>query len=99
MSSDTLIEAQNLTKKYDDFIAVDTTAFQICKGECVGFLGPNGAGKTASIKMIHRVLPPFSGSLTIAGMSMSSKPREIKKMIGVEPRPKKLMMREKSGVH
>lgn len=85
MASDTLIEAQNLTKKYDDFVAVDNIDFQVYKGECVGFLGPNGAGKTTTIKMIHCVLPPFSGSLTIAGMSVSSKPREIKKMIGVAP--------------
>ena len=85
MASDTLIEAQNLTKKYDDFVAVDNIDFHVYKGECVGFLGPNGAGKTTTIKMIHCVLPPFSGSLTIAGMSVSSKPREIKKMIGVAP--------------
>ncbi|MCJ7699442.1 ABC transporter ATP-binding protein, partial [Candidatus Bathyarchaeota archaeon] len=85
MASDTLIEAQNLTKKYDDFVAVDNIDFQVYKGECVGFLGPNGAGKTTTIKMIHCVLPPFSGSLAIAGMSVSSKPREIKKMIGVAP--------------
>jgi lipooligosaccharide transport system ATP-binding protein len=85
MASDTLIEAQNLTKKYDDFVAVDNIDLQVYKGECAGFLGPNGAGKTTTIKMIHCVLPPFSGSLTIASMSVSSKPREIKKMIGVAP--------------
>ena len=58
MVSEVLIEAENLTKKYDDFVAVDNINFQVYKGECCGFLGPNGAGKTTTIKMIHCVLPP-----------------------------------------
>jgi lipooligosaccharide transport system ATP-binding protein len=64
---------------------VDSIDFQVHKGECVGFLGPNGAGKTTTIKMIDCVLPPTSGKLTVAGMDVSEKPREIKKMVGVEP--------------
>lgn len=85
MASDIVIEARSLTKKYDDLLAVDSIDFQVHKGECVGFLGPNGAGKTTTIKMIDCVLPPTSGKLTVAGMDVSEKPREIKKMVGVEP--------------
>ncbi len=85
MSSDNFIEARGLTKKYDDFVAVDNIDFQVYKGECCGFLGPNGAGKTTTIKMIHCVLPPASGRLTVAGMNVTEKMREIKKMIGVAP--------------
>lgn len=85
MGSDALIKAQNLTKRYDDFTAVNNINFEVYKGECCGFLGPNGAGKTTTIKMIHCVLPPASGSLTVAGMSVSEQPREIKQMIGVAP--------------
>ena len=80
-----LIEAQNLTKKYDDFLAVDGINFEVFKGECCGFLGPNGAGKTTTIKMIHCVLPLTGGSLTVSGLDVSESPREIKKMIGVAP--------------
>jgi lipooligosaccharide transport system ATP-binding protein len=80
-----LIEAQGLTKKYDAFLAVDNIDFKIYNGECCGFLGPNGAGKTTTIKMIHCVLPPASGSLTVAGLNVSEKAREIKKTIGVAP--------------
>ncbi|MGA3191312.1 MAG: ABC transporter ATP-binding protein [Candidatus Bathyarchaeia archaeon] len=90
MVSEVLIEAQNLTKKYDDFVAVDNINFQVFKGECCGFLGPNGAGKTTTIKMIHCVLPPASGKLTVAGISVSENPREIKKMIGVSPQEENL---------
>lgn len=85
-----LIRAENLTKKYDDFLAVDKIEFEVFKGECCGFLGPNGAGKTTTIKMIHCVLPLTSGSLAVAGMSISEKPREIKKMIGVAPQEENL---------
>lgn len=85
-----LIRAESLTKKYDDLLAVDGIDFEVFKGECCGFLGPNGAGKTTTIKMIHCVLPLTSGSLAVAGMSVSEKPREIKKMIGVAPQEENL---------
>ena len=88
--SEVLISAEKLAKKYDDFLAVDNIDFQVYKGECCGFLGPNGAGKTTTIKMIHCVLPLTSGELTVAGMSVSEGPREIKKMIGVAPQEENL---------
>jgi lipooligosaccharide transport system ATP-binding protein len=90
MGPEVLIRAESLTKKYDDYLAVDGIDFEVFKGECCGFLGPNGAGKTTTIKMIHCVLPLTSGSLTVAGMSVSEKPREIKKMIGVAPQEENL---------
>jgi len=88
--SEVLIEAQSLTKKFDDFTAVDGINFQVFKGECCGFLGPNGAGKTTTIKMIHCVLPLTSGKLTVENLEVSEKPREIKKMIGVAPQENNL---------
>ncbi len=83
--SEVLIEGHGLTKKYDDYLAVNNINFQVLKGECCGFLGPNGAGKTTIIKMIQCVLPLTSGSLTVAELSVSEKPRKIKSMIGVAP--------------
>jgi lipooligosaccharide transport system ATP-binding protein len=85
MQSEVLIEARNLTKKFGDLMAVDNIAFQVFKGECFGFLGPNGAGKTTTMKMINCVLPLTAGTLTVAGMDVTSKAREIKTMIGVAP--------------
>jgi len=90
MSSQVLIKAENLSKRYGDCLAVDNISFEVFKGECFGFLGPNGAGKTTTVKMIHCVLPPFSGELSVAGMSVFEKPREIKKMIGVAPQEENL---------
>lgn len=88
--SEVLIRAQRLTKRYDDFLAVDGIDFEVFKGECCGFLGPNGAGKTTTIKMVHCVLPLTSGILSVAGMNVSERPREIKKMIGVAPQEENL---------
>jgi lipooligosaccharide transport system ATP-binding protein len=85
-----IIQAERLTKTYDAFLAVNGINFEIFKGECCGFLGPNGAGKTTTIKMIQCVLPLTSGSLTVAGMSISENSREIKKMIGVAPQEENL---------
>jgi lipooligosaccharide transport system ATP-binding protein len=84
-SSEVLIKATNLTKKYNNFTAVDHIEFEVYKGECVGFLGPNGAGKTTTVRMIYCFLPVTEGLLTVAGMDVSTQAREIKSMVGVSP--------------
>jgi len=83
MSSEVLIKAEGLTKKFDDFLAVDNINFQVLKGECFGFLGPNGAGKTTTMRMVQCVLPLTGGSLRVSEMDVTREGREIKKMIGV----------------
>jgi lipooligosaccharide transport system ATP-binding protein len=89
-SSDVLINAEGLTKKYGDFAAVNNIDFKVYRGECCGFLGPNGAGKTTTIKTIHCVLPVTSGKLTVADMNVTKNPRQIKRMIGVAPQENNL---------
>ena len=85
LSSEVLISAKGLTKKYGDFLAVDHIDFKVYKGECVGFLGPNGAGKTTTVRMIYCFMPPTDGELNIAGFSVKSQCRKIKSLIGVAP--------------
>ncbi len=84
-SSEILIRAQSLTKKFNNFVAVDHINFEVYKGECIGFLGPNGAGKTTTVRMIYCFLPLTEGSLSVAGMDASLESRDIKKIIGVAP--------------
>jgi lipooligosaccharide transport system ATP-binding protein len=84
-SSEVVIEAKGLTKKFDDFTAVDHIDFKVYKGECVGFLGPNGAGKTTTVRMIYCFLPPTEGELSVGGFSVKKQCREIKGMVGVAP--------------
>lgn len=84
-SREVVIEANGLTKKYNDFLAVDHINFKIYKGECVGFLGPNGAGKTTTVRMMYCFLPPTEGELTVMGLSVKAQCREIKCLVGVAP--------------
>ncbi len=85
MESQILIEANNLSKKFGDLVAVGGINFIVSRGEIFGFLGPNGAGKTTTMKMITCVSPLSAGTLTVAGMDVTEHAREIKKMIGVAP--------------
>jgi lipooligosaccharide transport system ATP-binding protein len=85
MTSHVLIEARDLTKKFDEITAVDHINFQVYKGECVGFLGPNGAGKTTTVRMLYCFSPPTDGELKVAGFSVKTQCREIKAQIGVAP--------------
>jgi len=84
-SKDVIIEAVGLTKKFDGINAVDHIDFQVFKGECVGFLGPNGAGKTTTVRMIYCFLLPTAGELKVAGLSVNTKCRQIKAIVGVAP--------------
>src|ERR671919_3137013 len=83
--SDPLVEARDLTKKFDDFVAVDSIDFEIRKGESFGFLGPNGAGKTSTMKMITTVSPVTSGHLRVFGIDPGENGRAIRQRIGVVP--------------
>ena len=76
------IEAQNLTKKFGDFLAVDNLDLKIKKGEVFGFLGPNGAGKTTSISMMVGLLRPSSGKVLINGKEVED---TDKRTIGICP--------------
>jgi ABC-2 type transport system ATP-binding protein len=69
---DYMIEAIDLTKKFEDLMAVDGLNIGIKKGEVFGFLGPNGAGKTTSIKMMVGLLQPTSGKVIVNGTDVKS---------------------------
>jgi lipooligosaccharide transport system ATP-binding protein len=85
VSSEVLIKAHRLTKKFGNFTAVNHIDFEVYKGECVGFLGPNGAGKTTTVRMIYCFLPLTEGELSVAEMNVAERAREIKSMVGVAP--------------
>jgi len=83
--TETLVEARGLTKKFDDFVAVDAIDFDIQKGEAFGFLGPNGAGKTSIMKMITTVSPITDGKMTVFGLDPATQGRTIRQRLGVVP--------------
>jgi len=83
--TDSLVQARGLTKRFDDFTAVDAIDFDIYEGEAFGFLGPNGAGKTSTMKMITTVSPITEGKLTVFGLDPTTEGRSIRQRIGVVP--------------
>ena len=62
-----MIEARELTKRYDDKVAVDALSFTVKPGRVTGFLGPNGAGKSTTMRMIMGLDAPSSGSVLVNG--------------------------------
>jgi ABC-2 type transport system ATP-binding protein len=78
-----VIEVKNLTKKFNDFLAVDNISFDIKKGEIFGFLGPNGAGKTTTIRMLTTLLRPTEGLAKIVGNDVVKQQDQIREYIGL----------------
>lgn len=80
-----MIEAQNLTRRYGDFTAVQGISFTVNEGEIVGMLGPNGAGKTTTLRMITGFLPPTGGELTVGGKDLFTEPVAVRREVGYLP--------------
>ena len=76
------IKAENITKVFGDFTAVDHISFEVEKGEIFGFLGANGAGKTTAMRMFCGLSVPTSGTATVAGFDVYKETEKIKKNIG-----------------
>lgn len=78
-----MIELKNLTKRFDDFTAVDHLNLTVETGEFFGLLGPNGAGKTTTISMISTVLLPTEGEILVDGKRLDRKASEQKRKLSV----------------
>jgi ABC-2 type transport system ATP-binding protein len=76
------IEAENLTKKFGDFVADDSLSFAVPAGETYGILGPNGAGKTTLIRMLTTLLPPTSGRARVQGHDVVREKTAVRVAIG-----------------
>ena len=76
------IEADGLTRRFGDFVAVDGVRFTVAPGEIFAFLGPNGAGKTTTIKMLTGLLRPSGGVARVAGFDVVRDTAEIRRRIG-----------------
>jgi ABC-2 type transport system ATP-binding protein len=80
-----VLEACNLSKRYQALLAVDNVSFTIGAGEILGYLGPNGSGKSTTINMVVGLLEPSSGSLSLFGEKLSLDPVAYKRRIGYVP--------------
>ncbi|HTT47484.1 MAG TPA: ATP-binding cassette domain-containing protein [Pseudolabrys sp.] len=82
---DIVLQTSALTRTFGDLTAVDSVTLSIYRGEIFGLIGPNGAGKSTLIKMLTTLLPPTSGSATIAGYDIVSQPADVRRQIGYVP--------------
>jgi ABC-2 type transport system ATP-binding protein len=80
-----MIELEELTKRYGDFVAVDRLSVRVSRGEIFGFLGPNGAGKTTTIRMMMGLLQPSAGRVRLGGFDLAEQAIEAKRICGFVP--------------
>ena len=80
-----MIKIKNLTKKFDQFAAINDLNFDVAEGEVLGFLGPNGAGKSTTMKVITGFLSPTVGTVEIDGHDILENPIKAKSSIGYLP--------------
>jgi len=80
-----LIQVDNLSKRYGNFMAVDNISFNLRKGEILGFLGPNGAGKTTTMRIITGFLSATQGTVKVSGYDIFDHPQKVKRNIGYLP--------------
>ena len=76
------IVAEDLTKKFGDFTAVNQVSFEIQQGEIFGFLGSNGCGKTTTMKMLTGLLPLTSGRAYLFGKEVDADDINIRRRVG-----------------
>jgi ABC-2 type transport system ATP-binding protein len=80
----TVIEAQELSKRYDDIVAVDSISFSVQRGEIFGLLGPNGAGKSTTLEMLEGLRDIDSGTAVVLGTDIRHDAAAVKRRIGVQ---------------
>jgi ABC-2 type transport system ATP-binding protein len=80
-----ILETNKLTKRFGDLIAVDDFSIAMPEGEVFVLLGPNGAGKSTVIKMLTTLLPPTSGSASVAGFDVTKQSAAVRRLIGYVP--------------
>jgi len=78
-----MIETHSLSKQFGDFQAVVDVNIHVDPGEVLALLGPNGAGKTTTVRMLTSILPPTSGSATVAGFDIVTEAQQVRASVGV----------------
>ncbi len=85
MSTMNAAELKNVTKRYNEIIAVNNLNLDIYSGEIFGLLGPNGSGKSTTLKMLVGLVPPDAGSVNVLGLDVLKQPVEVKRLVGYVP--------------
>nr|UWI51304.1 ABC transporter ATP-binding protein [Clostridioides difficile] len=80
-----IVKVNNITKRFNDKLALDNISFSVKEGEIFGLIGPNGAGKSTLINIITNLTLPNSGTIQINGVDLSANPMSAKAIIGLVP--------------
>jgi ABC-2 type transport system ATP-binding protein len=80
-----MIQVNELTKLYDNHLAVDGLSFQLQSGQICGLIGPNGAGKTTTMRCIAGLIPATKGEMQVAGCSVSADALKLKQRLAYVP--------------
>lgn len=85
VTSDPVIAVRDLSKQYENVLAVDRIGFELRQGEVFGFLGPNGAGKTTTLSMLTGLVRPTSGSIYYQGREVTARIKQAQHLLGIVP--------------
>lgn len=77
-----VIQTENLSRRFGDFLAVDGVTFTVNAGEVIGYLGPNGSGKTTTIRMLLGLLRPSAGSARVLGYDVVRQAEQVRARVG-----------------
>lgn len=78
-----MIQTENLSKQFNDFLAVDRVCLSVQPGEVLALLGPNGAGKTTTLRMLTSVLRPSQGWAKVAGFDVVAQSAQVRAAVGI----------------
>jgi ABC-2 type transport system ATP-binding protein len=85
MSSQYAVELRDVTKRYNEIVAVNNLNLSIGTGEIFGLLGPNGSGKSTTLKILMGLVQPTAGNVSVLGLDVQKQPVEIKQLVGYVP--------------
>jgi ABC-2 type transport system ATP-binding protein len=79
------LRTEELSKSYDEFLALDKLSIDLHEGEVFGYIGPNGAGKTTTFRLLAGLLNPTGGKAFIRGLDVTKSSERLKTMVGYMP--------------
>jgi ABC-2 type transport system ATP-binding protein len=85
MYTQAAVELKDVTKRYNEIVAVNNLNLTIGQGEIFGLLGPNGSGKSTTLKMLLGLVTPDKGSVNVLGLDVTKQPVEVKRLVGYVP--------------
>ena len=80
-----MIKTEDLTKQYGKLFALKNLSLDLVEGDLFGFIGPNGSGKTTTMKILATLLQPTWGEAYVCGLSIYTRPKDIRRLIGFMP--------------